>query len=449
MPKIGMRIVKTAIAVFLCFLIDLLRNHQGVPFYSAIAAILCMQPFVSNSVKVALNRSVGTLIGGLAGMLLLLAERAWLPKGMPVLQYFIVSLCVVALIYITVVLKKTSASYITCVVFLSVTISHGADVNPYLFAINRMIDTLLGIAVSLAVNAAHLPRKKDKNTLFITGLDGVLWERGKPISSFSKIRLTHLLNQGARITAVTDRSPASFLPLIGDIPFSLPVIALSGAALYHIPSGTYAYCKTIPRAITDSLHALFAKREVNCFTKAVIHDVLHIYYGRFTNEAQEALYRERHGGHFENYVCAGLPEGHEAICLMIIDTGAMVERLCQEISALSFSAQLRFVRRADRTHPQYAILEVYSAEATLTGAANILKGRSGAGSITVFSNSAEEIPLLRQADDNFAVGNAAESVREACRSHTGSGEQVIRMISRLFYRRRLESQAETINGSGD
>lgn len=83
MPKIGMRIVKTALAVFLCFLIDLLRNHQGAPFYSAIAAILCMQPFVSNSVKVAFNRSVGTFIGGLFGMLVLLAERAWLPKGSP------------------------------------------------------------------------------------------------------------------------------------------------------------------------------------------------------------------------------------------------------------------------------------------------------------------------------------------------------------------------------
>lgn len=436
MPKIGMRIIKTAIAVFLCFLIDLLRNHQGVPFYSAIAAILCMQPFVSNSVKVALNRGVGTLIGGLFGMLVLLAERAWLPKGMPVLQYLIVSLCVVVLIYFTVVIKKTAASYIACVVFLSISISHGADVNPYLFALNRMVDTLIGIAVSLAVNAARIPRRKDKNTLFITGLDGVLWGDEKTLSSFSKIRLTHLLNQGARITAVTDRSPASFLPLIGGIPFSLPVIALSGAALYHMPSNTYAYCKTIPRAITDRLQALFAQREVNCFTKAVIHDVLHIYYGRFTNEAQEDLYRNRHGGHFENYVCAGLPEGHEAVCLMMIDTDAMVERLSQEISAFPFASRLRFVRRADRTHPQYSILEVYSAEATLTSAADTLKRRSGAGSITVFSNSADEIPLLRQADDSFAVGNAAESVREACRSHIKGGEHVIRTISRLFYCRK-------------
>lgn len=442
MPKIGMRIIKTAIAVFLCFLIDLLRNHQGIPFYSAIAAILCMQPFVSNSVKVALNRSIGTFIGGLFGMLVLLAERAWLPKNMPVVQYFIVSLCVIVLIYLTVILKKTSASYITCVVFLSVTISHGADVNPYLFALNRIIDTLIGIAVSLTVNAARLPRKKDKNTLFITGLDGVLWEKGKTISSFSKIRLTHLLHQGARITAVTDRSPASFLPLIGDIPFSLPIIAMNGATLYHIPSNTYAYCKTIPRPITDCLQALFAQREVNCFVKAVIHDVLHIYYSNFTNEAQEDLYRTRHGGHYENYVCSSLPQGHEAICLMIIDTDPLIERLCQEISAFSFSSELRFIRRADRTHPRYLILEIYSAHTTLADAADILKSRSNASSITVFSNCLDELSLIRHADYSYAVGNADVSVQEACRYRTGSGEQMIRTISRLFYCRRQQADKQ-------
>ena len=436
MPKIGMRIVKTAIAVFLCFLIDLLRNHQGVPFYSAIAAILCMQPFVSNSVKVAFNRSVGTFIGGLFGMLVLLAERAWLPKGMPILQYLIVSLCIVVLIYLTVVLKKTSASYITCVVFLSVTISHGADVNPYLFAINRIIDTLIGIAVSLAVNAARLPRRKDQNTLFITGLDGVLWEQEKPLSSFSKIRLTHLLNQGAKITVATDRTPASFLPLIGEIPFSLPVIAMNGAALYHIPSNTYAYCKTIPRDLTDRLQSLFEQREVNCFTQAVIHDVLHVYYTRFTNEAQEDLYRIRHGGAREIYACACLPGGHEAVCLMVIETGAMVRRLYEAIEALPFSGQLRLVCRADRLHPQYSILEIYSAAATLASAADILKARSGAASITVFSHNVNELSLIRHADYSFGIGDAEESVREACRYKTGSGEQVIRMISRLFYRRR-------------
>ena len=39
LPKLGMRIVKSAVAVFLCFVIYMIRG-RGVPFYSAIAAVL-------------------------------------------------------------------------------------------------------------------------------------------------------------------------------------------------------------------------------------------------------------------------------------------------------------------------------------------------------------------------------------------------------------------------
>lgn len=432
-PKIGMRIIKTAVAVFLCFLIDLLRNHQGVPFYSAIAAILCMQPDVPNSVKVALNRSAGTFLGGLAGMLVLLAERAWLPKDMPVLQYLVVSLCIIMLIYLTVLLKKSSASYITCVVFLSVTISHGADVSPYLFAVNRILDTLIGIGVSLAVNAAHLPRRKDTRVLFITGLEGVLWERGKAMTAFSRIRLTHLLRQGAQITALTELTPASFLPVLKDIPFSLPVIVMNGAALYHIPSNTYSRCKTLPGEITQQLQSLLKQHGSGCFVKAVIHDVLHVYYDAFTNEAQQALYRACHGGRYETYVCAGLPEGHEAICLTAIDDSSKIELLHREISRMPFSPTLRCLCRSAPSHPSYSILEIYSAEATPDRAAELLKKQAGADRTIVFSASVCDLPLLRLADRSYAVEDTEACVKETCRCQTGSGEAVIRKISRLFY----------------
>ena len=68
------------------------------------------------------------------------------------LYYLIVSLCIIPLIYVTVLIKKSSASYITCVVFLSITVSHVTDSNPYLFVFNRVLDTLVGIFLALAVN---------------------------------------------------------------------------------------------------------------------------------------------------------------------------------------------------------------------------------------------------------------------------------------------------------
>ena len=119
-PRPGLRILKSASRRLpSAFLIDTLRG-DGVPFYSAIAAILCMQPDVRGGLRVGLNRVVGTLIGGLYGMGVLYLLRTFLPEGTGLLQYAIISAALVPLMYLTVLVKKTSATYITCVVFLSV-----------------------------------------------------------------------------------------------------------------------------------------------------------------------------------------------------------------------------------------------------------------------------------------------------------------------------------------
>ena len=159
LPRLGLRIVKSALAVFLCFLVDLLRG-RGAPFYSAIAAILCMQRDVRSGWKAGLNRTVGTLLGGGYGLAVLLALRGlpWLQA--PLAAYLAISLGLIPLMYLTVALERTPATYITCVVYLSVVISHGADASPVAFAISRVVDTLLGVFVSLGVNALPLGRRK-------------------------------------------------------------------------------------------------------------------------------------------------------------------------------------------------------------------------------------------------------------------------------------------------
>lgn len=150
MPKIGMRIIKSALAVFICCVIDYFRG-SGYPFYSAIAAILCMQKEVGKAVDVAKNRMIGTCIGGLCGYLALLLMNHDI-FAHELLRYAVLSICIIPLMYITLLIKKQSATYITCVVFLCVTISHGNDISPELFALNRVMDTFIGIIVSLLIN---------------------------------------------------------------------------------------------------------------------------------------------------------------------------------------------------------------------------------------------------------------------------------------------------------
>lgn len=144
-PGIGMRIIKSATAVAICFLVDQFRGGRGIVFYSQLAALWCIQGYRSNTKQNAIQRTIGTVIGAAYGLLYLLfylfflkkyADVAWIEKG-------IISLMIVVVLYTTVLIKKTQASYFSCVVFLSVVVNHIADGNPYLFVWNRFLDTMI------------------------------------------------------------------------------------------------------------------------------------------------------------------------------------------------------------------------------------------------------------------------------------------------------------------
>ena len=158
LPRVGMRVTKTVIAAFLCAMLGYLRGQ--VPFYSMIAAILCLQKDLGQSGKVARNRIIGTLLGGLFGFLALIFVKYTHMTAHTPLYYFFICLCLLPLIYLTVLIEKKPASYITCVVFLSITVSHISDEVPALFVVHRVLDTLIGIVVSLLVNRL-LPGSKD------------------------------------------------------------------------------------------------------------------------------------------------------------------------------------------------------------------------------------------------------------------------------------------------
>lgn len=147
---IGMRVIKTIIAVHICFLIGMIR--KSLPFYSAIAAILCMQNDQTDSLKVGGNRMKGTLIGGLYGFLAIMLIKYINIELYSYIHYLILSLFLIPIIYTNVHLQSSSSTYISCVVFLSITVSHGADVSPLLFAVNRVVETLIGIVVSIGIN---------------------------------------------------------------------------------------------------------------------------------------------------------------------------------------------------------------------------------------------------------------------------------------------------------
>lgn len=87
LPRIGMRTIKTAVAVTLSYLIfvpfGLLynENYPGVlgyigPLYACIPCVVCMQSSLEQTFQVGLSRFLGVLVGAVIGALMILIPEA-------------------------------------------------------------------------------------------------------------------------------------------------------------------------------------------------------------------------------------------------------------------------------------------------------------------------------------------------------------------------------------
>ena len=104
---------------------------NGIPFYSALAALWCMQPYPDTTKNNAWQRSFGTLTGAAFGLIFLLLLQLF-EVTQPIAVYLLASVFVIPVIYTTVVTDHRNASFFSCVVFLSIALTHSFDENPFL-----------------------------------------------------------------------------------------------------------------------------------------------------------------------------------------------------------------------------------------------------------------------------------------------------------------------------
>lgn len=151
---IGLRSIKTVVAVFICMVIGYYR--QSDPLNSIIAAIVCMKGSAKLGFTSGVDRFIGTMIGGLYGYFAIIFSRKLGIDLSGILYYVIISIILIPVIYSTIHINTHDSVGIAAIVFFIVTISMATagDIEPLLFVIFRLIDTIIGIVVSVVVNGA-------------------------------------------------------------------------------------------------------------------------------------------------------------------------------------------------------------------------------------------------------------------------------------------------------
>lgn len=154
LPHIGSRNIKTALSVLVCLV------FWPNSLFAAIASVICVQDTVENSLNIGINRLVGTLLGGILGVIFLyITNGLHLQNVLPL----VVSIGVSLIIYICNLIKKPSACSISSITLMSILVSQSYN-DPLVYSIQRTVETAFGVIVAILINK-YIHPPKEKNTI--------------------------------------------------------------------------------------------------------------------------------------------------------------------------------------------------------------------------------------------------------------------------------------------
>ncbi len=406
LPPIGLRIVKSAAAVLICYLVSFLRRDAGIVFYSQLAALWCIQTYRNDTKRNALQRMAGTAIGAAYGLLFLLLEGhiRLEDTARQIFNAAVISGMIVLVLYTTVLIKKKHASYFSCVVFLSIVVNHVADANPYLFVWNRFLDTVIGIFIGVGVNVFSLPVEKRKDILFISGVDETLADENGRLSDYSRVELNRMLDEGLNFTLSTMRTPASLLRFAQDIRLKLPVIAMDGAVLYDINENTYLKVYVISRARSLRVLEIVHGMGYACFVNCIIDDVLVICYEESMGEVQEGILREMRKSPYRNYMKMGEIDFQGVVYFMMVYPDEDIERIYRALAGEGIPEELKVLKYASEEHPGYSYIKIYNKNAVRENMNRYLMEMAGVSSMVTFGSIPGKYDVVvRPGDENGVV----------------------------------------------
>lgn len=157
---IGMRIIKTVVAVFLCGLLAYLRDTSAL--YSMFAALFCVQRSTGKTIESSINRVLGTLVGGVVGVLTVYAMDTLHILHIDLLRYFLMSLLLIPVIELCLVMKRPDCAGMACVVVMCLVVDPGD--KPAVYSIERLFETAVGVALACGIDMLlpHQPLPQER-----------------------------------------------------------------------------------------------------------------------------------------------------------------------------------------------------------------------------------------------------------------------------------------------
>lgn len=153
-PGTGMRTIKTVISVAICLIFYGALGMEP-PLYACIGAVISLQDTVENSISFGKARIMGTALGGALGVIFDALSNSFFDGKFRILficagTFFSISLSLLC--------RMPKSCAIACIVLFAV--MFGDPTSVAADAVSRILETIFGISIAVAVNVLVKPVKR-------------------------------------------------------------------------------------------------------------------------------------------------------------------------------------------------------------------------------------------------------------------------------------------------
>ena len=152
--RIGMRVIKTVVSVVICLIISLFTDDMNSMSMSAITALVTLCATHGETVRSGVLRLLGTIIGGVFGILTVLIGLL-LPYYSDGLYVLVIPVMILLNLYSCNLLNMQDTCQISCVVTIIIAANVNLDTSiggAFIFTLLRLRDTFIGVVVATVMN---------------------------------------------------------------------------------------------------------------------------------------------------------------------------------------------------------------------------------------------------------------------------------------------------------
>ena len=164
--RLGMRTIKSALAVFLCILFFHVTD-RGLPMIAALSAVFSLRQDLTTTVSFGRSRIIGNSIGGFLGIIYFLVKNYFHNDFL--VELFLMPVLVVIVIVVSDGINNNSGiiSAIATLLLIALSVPQGES---SLYAIQRVLDTFIGTFIAIGINFFLRPPETEKKEELVEDL---------------------------------------------------------------------------------------------------------------------------------------------------------------------------------------------------------------------------------------------------------------------------------------